>query len=494
MRKRRRITDLTSTGAGSFWVYVLLAAVLAGTAGADEAGARTFYRAFKAILARKQMKNASCSVTIADQATGRILYDYHGQRLMIPASNQKLMTSIAALDLLGPKYQFPTTVGTTGTIDGEVLKGDLLVVGGGDPNLSGRLYNDQITAVFDYWAQVLRKKGITKITGDLVADASFFDAEFIHPDWPKDQLLRWYCAPVAALSANDNCLLLTVKPGPNAGAPALVNIAPDVGYVRLVNRCKTEGKRVIVHIDFDKEARVLTAIGSIPASVSDWSTDVTIPAPPLWTATIFAASLKKAGIRLGGRVCAATPADGRRPVHKLILFQTDLARTVQVMNTRSQNFYAEQVFKTVGAVKGASGSWAAGRKVITGWATEAGIDPKSFTIADGSGMARDNRLSTSAIVQLLRRADGAAYRQAFWRSLPVSGDRGTLERRLKEKPYGGHVWAKTGYLSGVGALSGFATTRAGRGVVFSIIVNDFRYRGSVKYVIDDIVRAMIDTL
>jgi D-alanyl-D-alanine carboxypeptidase/D-alanyl-D-alanine-endopeptidase (penicillin-binding protein 4) len=159
------------------------------------------------------------SIQIADQQTGEVVFERSSDVPQTMASITKLITTAAAIHYLGPDYKFQTTFWRRGPVENGNLAGSLLVVGGGDPNISGRFYGDDINAVFDKWAEGLRTAGITRVTGDIVLNATFFDSLARHPDWPAGQESRWYQAPISALSYNDNVVLVSVRPGARPGRP-----------------------------------------------------------------------------------------------------------------------------------------------------------------------------------------------------------------------------------------------------------------------------------
>ena len=164
-------------------------------------------------------------VHIVEVSTGETVYSYRADTQRIIASNTKLVTTAAALDRLGPGYFFETEVLVRGELENGVLRGDLGVLGGGDPNISGRHYQGDPLGAFREWARSLHALGIERVAGDLVLYPEPFDGQLIHPDWPRDQLTRWYEAPVAGLSFNDNCVLVKVTPASPGGAARLVSSA-----------------------------------------------------------------------------------------------------------------------------------------------------------------------------------------------------------------------------------------------------------------------------
>jgi len=482
-------------GASKEIVWLLVAYLAASASVASPA--TKLDHAIRSILRRKSLRKAVVALKVVNLESGAVYAETKPHRPMIPASNQKLITSTAALGILGPQYKFKTVIGYTGRIEEDELLGDLFFVGGGDPNISGRFFKGQVSALFDHWAKKLYAKGIRRISGDIVGDDGFFDREFVHPEWPADQLSRSYCAPVAALSGNDNCVSLKVMPASVAGSPATILAAPETALFNTINSCRTSGRRVVIHIEQASKNNgkfTIAVKGSIPAAVAEWSTEMPVKDPPLFTAAMLEAALKRAGIALGGHCRRVTGDDAEKEVHSLIAFRSGMERTLNVMNRESQNFYAEQLFKTISAHKTGKGTWRSSAEIVENWAAAAGVRREEISVSDGSGMSRKNRVSAEAIVHLLRHAQTAGYGELLKNSLAVAGESGTLKKRLAKAPYMGNVRAKTGYLRGVGALSGYARTRSSKNVVFCVLINDFNGWGGVKFVLDDVAKAVIDNI
>lgn len=439
------------------------------------------------VLGDPALRGASISCRAIDCATGQVLYSYHAAEPLVPASNMKLATTAAALETLGADYRYETRLGTVG--------GDLVVIGAGDPNISGRFHGGNITAVFEGWARQLAARGITTIEGDLVADDTLFDRQFIHPTWPRDQLSHWYCAPVGALSLNDNCLDVTVKPGPAVGRSALVTAAPEGPYATLINRATTvaAGNPLIVSLVRRPGTAVVTVQGSVPAGSAGYTGHVTIDHPSLFFATTLRAVLARHGVVVKG---ACRLADQPTDINRFALLATHtstLAQTVEVTNTRSQNFYAESLLKLVGARSSrGQGTFDDGARAVERFLAGAGAGPADYAVADGSGLSRRNRLSAMHLTNLLRHMSGRPTGAIYRRSLATAGTTGGLSRRLAEAPYRGRVDAKTGTLSGVSALSGYVTTLDGRTVAFAILINDYRGPAAkARAIQDDVCRALV---
>ena len=366
----------------------------------------------------------------------------------IPASNQKLLTAAAAVRILGADHRFTTTVATA-------RGGRLVVVGGGDPNLSGRFFDGDPDTVLLGFARDVRGRGVTEVK-ELVLDASRFDGEWTHPDWPGDQLDRWYCAPIAALVYNDSCWDLAVRPGPRAGAPARVEVKPSLVRPALSVDCPTiEGRGHVVHIG-RAAGGALDVRGKILLTSAGVDGHVTVRDPVRFFGDAFRAALERAGVRVEGEVTVGRVPDAT----PIVRYRSTMGRTLEVMLTGSQNLYAECVFKSLG-----EGSFASGGEAVLRALRTLEIDTAGIVVRDGSGLAKTNRVTARALYGVLQ---AMRDEPVFVESLAAGGT-GTLRRRYRD--LGGRVRAKTGTIRGVSALSGYVTGRDGGRYVFVILAN-----------------------
>ncbi|MEZ5333553.1 MAG: D-alanyl-D-alanine carboxypeptidase/D-alanyl-D-alanine-endopeptidase [Thermoanaerobaculia bacterium] len=322
-----------------------------------------------------------------------------------------------------------------------------------------------------------------------------FEERTVHPDWPTDQLDAWYEAPVAALSFEDNCVLARVSPGPRPGAPARVDVVPDVGTVEVSSSAVTVSglPRSTVTIHRSQGGEVLSVRGQIGLGSEPLEAWVTVDDPVAYFGAALRAGLRQAGVTVDGADArsAALEGDGWRTV---AVRRTDLLSVLEVMNQRSQNLFAESVFKLLGRELCGAGSWAAGRSAVEEFLREdVGLAAGSFSLADGSGMSRENRFTPRQLTRLLDFMFHHRWGKEFLRTLPFSGQEDLRwERRLAEPPYRGNVFAKTGGLRAVSTLSGYAKARSGRLYAFSILCNDTRSNFDAMRAQDAIVEALID--
>lgn len=434
------------------------------------------------------------SVAVADLESGQTIFEKNGETPQTIASITKMLTTAATLHYLGPDYQFKTTFWRKGEVKDGALAGSLLVVGGGDPNISGRFYGDDYNLVFDTWAAGLKKVGVTRVTGDLVLNSSFFDSVGRHPDWPAGQEARWYQAPISALSYNDNVVLVSIAPGRRQGRPVSVSIAPATNVLRPVSSARTGGRRSRVRLAVSRNAgsNAVSIAGTVPLRSAWWSTPVAIDDPPLFFGSALKNRLKAAGIELKGSVIekALKPDDSWTLVATT---ESDILPSLEVCNKRSQGFYAEQIFKTMSAEMTGRGSWQASVLLARQFFTSLGLNPDHFQVRDGSGLSPQNRVSAGDLVRFLEAMDRHPY-AATWRStLASSGDTaGTLRHRFREPALQGRIVAKTGSIKAVSTLAGYATAYSGKTYAFAILLNGRGVWDSVGQTYQDrLLRALI---
>ena len=516
-----------------FLIFLLLS--LAASAGSkkkdDKHKTPSLASQIDAILAQPDVARGFWGVDIESLDTGKELYAYNSDRLFTPASNTKLFTTAAALALIGPDYRFQTTVETSGVVDkyGR-LNGDLVLVGRGDPNLSGRVlpYNIKTqrttppTEVLEELADQLVQKGLKYIDGDVVGDDSYYAFERYGEGWSQDDLVTQWAAPASALTINDNVIFVNVLPGDHVGDKAFVSISPFADYYTLDNRILTTppgtGPRNL-HITREPGSMHLTIWGTLPLDDVGFSDALAIDDPAEFAAQLFRNILEKRGVVVYGRsrthhtelanlstftVTVSSAAGGggdipaRSPLpQRLVLasYQSHpLMEDLRVINKVSQNLHAELLLRLLGREKGSSGTIESGLEVVHGFLTMAGITRDEYDFYDGSGMSRQNLVTPHAILKLLtyaaRQPWGAQYEDTF----PVAGVDGSLADRFQSSPAQGHVLGKTGTLAHVNAMSGYATTAAGEHLVFSILGNNHGLTSRrAQDVIDEIVTAMVTT-
>jgi D-alanyl-D-alanine carboxypeptidase/D-alanyl-D-alanine-endopeptidase (penicillin-binding protein 4) len=434
---------------------------------------RTFEERLASLVNSSVSQSSDTSIQIVELESGRVVAERNPHMPLAPASNMKLFTTGAAIDLLKPSFEVTTGVYVRGQIDPSgTLNGDLKVVGRGDPTIGGRFHDGQATAVLQEWAADLKRAGIKTITGDLIFEYGYMDTEYIHPTWPVDQLTAWYEAPVAAFSMQEGCVEVRVLPS-RSGQRCIVQLEPPTSFIQVQNSCRTGGG--MPYITRFRGTNTVIVKGGVPVRSGASEVFITIENPVHYFAAVTNETFQRAGIRVQGKV-SLVPRDPRADWRLVTKHTTPLNILVYVINKKSQNHYAEQVVKMIGAEMRKDGSWLGGTGEVKEWlTTKVGVPANEFAPTDGSGMSRNNRASANAFISLLQYMWKSPWREEFVSSLPYTGDPDSkFGHRLRNPPYARQVYAKTGYISGVIGLSGYVHAQSGKVYAFSFLFNRYR--------------------
>ncbi|MEM7309739.1 MAG: D-alanyl-D-alanine carboxypeptidase/D-alanyl-D-alanine-endopeptidase, partial [Planctomycetota bacterium] len=388
-------------------------------------------------------------------------------RALRPASNMKLVTTAVALTLLGPDWHFETRLDSAAPIEGGVLRGDAVVRAGGDP-----LTDDDGTGVvearLDALVDGLRARGVTRIEGAVLLDEGSFARPAPPPGWP-DSSQHWtdYCALSGGFTVNGGVLRATLARGSGSALDVRVHPAP---YGLRSNYGVRVGSKNDVRVGATVSA--CTVKGELPsAAVDGWQASFSHPDPVDLFESVLRDRFARAGIEVAGGFARRR---GPPPESSAVLatMRSPLADVLVPINTHSVNGVADQVFLATGAAVVGDGSRQGGMAATARALERLGVPAGGLEQVDGSGLSRDNRASARQIVALMEAVHGMqpAVREAFFRSLPVAGETGTLSKRMRGSPAQGRVFAKTGWISGASALSGLERTPSGRQVLFSILV------------------------
>ena len=441
------------------------------------------------IIRQSGAEAAFWGVYVQDLGTGRVMYRRNADKTMLPASNQKLLTTAAALDALGGDFRYETTLYFDGEVDGSVLRGDLILEGSGDPTFGSREMPglDPLRR----WAEELAGMGVTRLEGRLIGDDDVFDDNPYAKGWDIDYVLtqssRKLGISTCGLSYRDNVISVGIRAGQIGAAPRLA--AYPEGYLALQNDATTNPRRRgrDVRLQRTLGTEDVRLYGSVARTYAG-SISVPVANPTAFTLFAFRRHLEEAGIdveaeafdvdALGGRL----DYEGAEPL--FVHLSPPLREIVREVNKKSNNFYAEQLLRTIGWGGTAEGAERRVRDLLD----RAGAPPSGLSVRDGSGLSRKNMVTPEAMGHLLAYMHRHPEGEVFLQSLAGGGeDETTMQRRLRDVP----VRAKTGSLEFVRALSGYTTTPDGRPLAFALFANNYAapsYR--VTRAFDEIVRTL----
>jgi D-alanyl-D-alanine carboxypeptidase/D-alanyl-D-alanine-endopeptidase (penicillin-binding protein 4) len=423
--------------------------------------------ALASALQAKALRGAQVGALVVDARDGTVLFEQASDRRLVPASNLKILTALAALERFGPTHRFETRVLADAPPNAQGSIETLYLQGVGDPTLTSE----------SWWrlAADLRLAGLRCVRGGIVVDDSAFDTERWHPSWGP-VTSRAYYAPIGALTANYGSFLVVVTAGASAGDPVAVALDPPVDFLRVVNQARTgkggSGDRLRVQRVSADAADEVRVSGSLPAASGSRRFYRSVGDPGRYAAHVARLQLEANGIDVAGPVRRGPVPAG---AHEMLAFEgRPLAEVVRLLVKYSNNPIAETLVKAMAVAGGAEpGSWPAGTAALLDQLGALGMPLSGLTVVDGSGLSRDNRVTAHALVQALRVAQRSfALGPELLAALPIAARDGTLEKRAAAAA--GRVRAKTGLLDGVTGLSGYAELADGRPVVFSVLVNGYR--------------------
>ena len=411
--------------------------------------------------------------------SGDVIYERNSHKMFMPASNQKLYTTAAALALLGPDYRYSTTFYTNGTLSPDgVLNGDLIIRGSGDPTWSWRFFNDNYDSLYNAFSDTLRSLGITAIEGDIIGDDNVFDDRPYGYSWSWDDqtyIMRRNCQDsrtmrITSTSRSSQIPFPEIRNTRGYQTPAYLEVRNDLvsvdsdtatdwdsGRERAVNRGWFEGEYRISEGE-DDEA-------------------ITIENPTLFTVHVLKEYLDRNGLTVSGNPVDADDLEDSLDYVSLDSIWTyqshPMSDIIAKVNKPSQNFIAETLQKTLGVEFGEGGSSYHGRQVQYALYDSLGMDTRNLKLRDGSGLSRHNLVSPNTTSSLLKMMWDHEYRTYYMESLPLGGASGTLGKRMKGLSAELNVSAKTGYVGYVRALSGYTWTCSGEPIIFSLMVNHY---------------------
>jgi len=470
----------------------------------DINGLDEFQAKVLSLIQQPKWDSAFWGIDIVSLDDGTTLYSLNAHKRFFPASNMKILTCAAFLDGVDTQERITTPVYVTGRIDkwGRVL-GDLVLLGRGDPNLErreykterepfeSRAYPSSITSIVDQ----LQSRGIKTIEGDIVVDDTYFLHQPFGFAWTIEDSAWGYGAPVSALVVNENMIAVKMLPGERSNDLALFQTSPmETGLRIVLNRVRTIGnhENATVSLTHEQESGLLLFTGAISQSQSELNYQVAVPDPSRFAGALLKAALMQRGLLVKGDVKSrnlepAEVLEGKEiPPGKTRSGQHDfseetkvaaihgvpLFESLKIMMKESQNLYAECLLRLLGARTAGVGSIETGLAALGKFMMKTGTPEASLKIKDASGISRKNLVTPESIVRVLAYMDHHPQSEKFLDTFPVAGRDGTLKIRFQGTTAAGRIRAKTGSMESVSTLSGYAMTRPGAHLAFSLMVNN----------------------
>ena len=430
-----------------------------------------------------RFSGALWGVKVASLETGQVLFEHEPGRLMSPASNSKLYVGALALDHFGGDYRIATPILATSAPDAQGrLSGDMIISGRGDPSWKARPRRGDFWAVFAPFVSEIKRAGVRHITGDIVADTTYFRMPPYGAGWVADDLSEDYGAEISAITLEENFVDLRVTPsvpGQACGFELMHPLADLIIHNRTVTTVK--GGSRSIHARRELGGNVVHVFGELPEGSAEEMLDLTVPNPAKWFAAALKEALQREGIRVDGGARSVRWPDASPVSRGAVMLgeirSPPLRDLVAAFMKPSQNLETDLIFAHVGeAVRPTDAPvWRTSEQcavaALRDFLRRNDLPADEVRFDEGSGLSRNNLTSAHATVALLRFMARHRDGDAFTASLPIAGVDGTIRRRMRDTPAEGNVRAKTGTLRWANALSGYVASAAGERLVFSVMLN-----------------------
>lgn len=418
---------------------------------------------------------AHIALAINDVATGTVLADYNSEKLFVPASLTKIVTTISALNILGEDFRFSTRIYIHGTVSDSTLTGDLIVVGGGDPAFGSRYFaQKQPTMVIQTIFAQLRNQGITQLNGRLIIDTSIIP----EPRYPAHRLWEdmgnYYGAPPSGLSWRDNTFELDLSSPPLPGKLCeIVAIRPPQKELEFKSRVfSASNNKDSAYIFGYPGLSKWEVRGSIPTHQNVFTIKGALPDPAYQFALELASELG-AGNNIVVQIVNNHPVDISDAVLVTTVYSPSLSEIIKVVNQKSLNLMADHLFLALTRSENITGdNWLQSAKTMVDFWNEK-FEAGTVRLFDGSGLSPRNLLSAKFLVELLIQNEKSRFGQTFESSLAVGGQTGTLTTMWKQKQWTGRIKAKSGSMEGVLGYAGYIYTQDNRKLAFCVLVNNY---------------------
>ncbi len=461
---------------------------------------RNLQRQIDSRIAAKGTPNAHWAISVRDDQ-GVEIASHNSEKLMVPASNMKLVTSAAILEELGPDFKYVTNIYGRGELVGNTWVGDIHIAASGDPSINGDFYEDDDFYVFSSYAEQLRAAGIDSIKGIIFGNTSIFDGQHLPPDWDWYDLPFYYAAEVGPLVFNSNTVFLEVNTSGRPGTKPEISWFPfNTDYVTMVNNQRITAKGTSYRESYKRMpgSNVITLGSRLPQGYVETEA-LTVSNPTMYFLDTFVKYLTYEGFGMDVTYYEDPfPNDWSKPEFDLLATHESmpLSTLLQKVNKDSDNLYAEMMLKALAYHrKGGAGSIRSGEIAANQRFSIMRLDTSYVSFRDGSGLSSTNLVSTGFLSGLLHAMTGSSNFSHYDSSMTVAGVDGTFRNRMKGTSLEGNLRGKSGSISRARAFSGYLRTKSGKLVSFSMIANNFRVPArDIDRVHEAIANLIFDTL
>ncbi len=445
-----------------------------------------------------QLKPAIVSFCVLNAKTGEQLMENNSKLAMTPASTMKIVTTSAALGMLGGSFRYETKLMVDGTFDSltGIINGNLIIKGSGDPTLNSEYFKrkSDTTELVEVWAKALKEKGVKKITGKIIADNTCFDNN-VPGQWIWADMGNYFGAAPNGLSYNDNRIKLYFKTGAKYGdSVVLVKTIPEIPGLSFINKITTGGKddNAYIYGAPKQDERLLT--GTLPPNKSSFEVEASMPDPAWYCAYALDKALNQIGIATSKQMEVSEKPSSKENKVLFVHRSPSMDKIVFQTNLHSNNLFAESLLKTISVKKNGYGSIYAGCDLVTAFWKARGVDVEGLFMVDGSGLSRANGISTFQQATLLSKIykDENIY-ASFNSSLPVAGQSGSLASLCKGSFAEKNMRAKSGYITRARGYAGYVKTKKGTELSFSVLFNNYNCSPSeAKHKIEKLLEALVE--
>jgi len=443
-------------------------------------------------LKGKVLKNAGYSVYVIDAEAGKVIFETP-QLSLVPASVMKVVTTAAALEILGADFVFKTQLGITGKIKVETgsLQGNLVLKGGCDPAFYSEYFPEHYRGTFEAWAEALLKAGVKSIQGDFIVDMSQLNGSSIPGGWLWEDIGNYYGAGVSALTYSDNYYNIHFSsPSESNKTVTIIKTDPLIDSLHLINKVvSSEVKRDLAFIYGAPGSLTQLVEGTIPKGRTDFVVKAAMPDPARTAVTEFIRILKYNKVEISGKVLFVNSPTNEPFTLIAEKLSPPLRDLIVPLNKESINLFAEHLLREIGRTRKGSSSLDISIEALNEFWIEKGIFLDGFYPTDGSGLSRSNGICPRTLTEVLRYMYLSTNRDNFINSLPVAGQSGTLQSAFKGSKLENNLRAKTGSMTRVRSMAGIFTNQKGKKVIFAVITNNFEgSQALVGHTIEDFLK------